>query len=151
MPDAREFFLTFGGTPVGDKIHSMGVPTARQVNEPRVIQAFRHKKVVLDNRYPALVYEYPFEIITIGSTIAGFVDDFYNAFHWMYDIDSATPTVARTLVIEGTISSTETDPVLSFGACYLASAELAEPEELLVHPMGILQVTFIGASKPELL
>lgn len=139
---ALEFYLTWGNSRVG-KMHALMQPTMKLVEAPKVIHAFRHKQVLLDGRYPAVTYEYPFEILVLGSSIIGFANTFYGL-SWLYDTTSTGPSNPRTL----TIATSAGSPLMSYGACYCSDITLKEPNELVLHENGIVGVTFMGSQPP---
>jgi hypothetical protein len=146
MADITEFHLTFGNSLVGIKLHALASPSVRPVEEPRTVHAFRHKQILIDHRYPALLYEHPFIVYTEGNSIAGYVYDFYRL-NWLWDIDNPGPTSPRTLLVTNSSGS----PIISFGACWFADLELKEPSDLLIHSAALVGVKFHGSTRPQLL
>lgn len=137
-----DFYLTWGNSRVG-KLHGMSAPTIKLNKAPNVIQAFRHKEVIIDNRYPAAVYEYPFEVIINGSSIIGFAHTFYGL-SWLLTTTTSGPSLPRTL----TVATTAGTPLMSYGACYCSDISLKEPDTLILHESGLVGVSFIGSQLP---
>ncbi len=138
-----DFRLTFGNTVVGAKIHAIESPSLKPTEEPKIIHAFRRKKVLIDNRFPAVTYEYPFVVYTEGNSVAGFLYDF-TQFRWLWDLDNGAQTSAQTLRVT---SSTGT-VIIDFGRCWFADIAVKEPTEMLVYSAGMFTVKFVGDSPP---
>src|SRR5262245_46771899 len=135
----KSFLLTFGNTPVGMELHSMEPPSIQPVSEPKYIHGFRHKQILIDNRYPACVYEHSFQVITEAGTVVGRLEEFF-AYNWMFQLTSGSPTLPRTL----TLQDSDEEVLVDFGNCYFQSARQVDPDEALKTRGALVEVKFVG-------
>lgn len=159
MPVDVEYVLTFGNTTVGTRLHAFGAPEIVLATEPKVIHPFWWKNVIIDGRYPAPVYTWPFQVSLISADQMHYQDD-YHSLDWMIEAALAGPTQGHTInvcpIIEtfqvdaGTVTVAGT-PTMSFGKCMFAGSKHVEPSDVLVTSMGIVEVRFMGAVRPVLL
>ncbi len=155
MSNAVDHVLTFGGTIVGYRLHGIGTPNIRLVTEPKVIHPFWWKEVLIDGRYGAASYEYPFGVILSKDNPSEYLGDFHDL-AWMIDKANNAPTTAKTVCIceIATITTYGTpfagNVVMSFGPCFFTGASQQEPNDVMVTSFGIVEVKFLGASRPTL-
>lgn len=149
----HEMLLTFGTTEVvGTKLHAQSGATVQLAEQPTVIHPYWHKHVIIDNRYPAHVYEYNFLVVADGSGGAlDYLIPLYN-FDALSDIGTTAPTDPRTLLIQSMDNSGQPDtPLVSYGLCYFAGSSQSDPGDVLFTNFGLVEVRFIGTAKPVLL
>jgi hypothetical protein len=155
-----EYVLTFGNTAVGARLHGIGQPQIQLTQAPKVVHPFWWKRVIVDGRYSAPIYEFPFQVILSEADPLAYLDAVYGL-TWMLETDSGTiPTSAHTLSI-CKISSVSTlvpfgppsvgVPVMTFGPCFFAGASQQEPSDVMVTNFGIVEVKFMSPQRPILL
>lgn len=138
-----EFVLTYGSSPVGLKLHALEAPTLRLVTPPKEIHPFWHKTAIVDNRYPAPVFEHNFLVTLDGTDAVGYVASLY-AFDVFWDRASESATQSKTL----NITTTDSTVMLTFGLCNFAGFNQSEPGQILINKFGLVGVKFLGTTRP---
>lgn len=131
------YTLVFSGSTIGDHIHDLKTTYGR-LTEIAQRQNFWASDVILDGRYPALVFEHTF---TLYKNSGGAVD-YAKMFFALANKIEGDP---RSLVAK--IKSTT---VISFGDCYMEPPEQQEPDSLLLTEAGLFTLKFLGTQIPSI-
>lgn len=155
MTTPVEYFLTFGGTPVGKRLHGFGQPQIALVTEPKVLHPFWWKSVIIDGRYTAASYTWPFSVIFQEDDEQQYMESFYNL-ESLTGSNTTAPTEAQTLLMTRVATALNGDivpgdPVMTFGQCFFSGASAIEPTDIMITSVGLVEVRFMGSTRPVLL
>ncbi len=92
----------------------------------------------MDGRYPAIYYQHDFMLYREKGSRDLFAKDYNNL------VDLITDLPANLTLNDGDTATVIAD----FGACYFDSAAMKNPDALLLHAAGFINLKFVGATKP---
>lgn len=134
------YTLAFPTSLVGDRVHSYNT-SVKRATEINVRQNLWASYVILDGRYPALVYQHDFEIYMEKTTPRLYTKALFDIVRTMVTSDPMALTMKNGL--------TSSD-VIAFGQCYLVPPEQSKPEELMMLEAGLFKVKFMGTECPSI-
>lgn len=102
--------------------------------------------VILDGRYPALVWEHEFQATLIASTPLQFVQQFLNLAG-----DPPVDANPLPLVLRANTNGVVQD-IIAFGNCYMDTSDQGDPKEgFLYSAAGGVNFRFLGTKVPSIL
>jgi len=132
------FTLAFSGSAVGDHVYS-SKSKSRMVARPSERQNYWSSQVVLDGRYPALVYDHDFVVYRETEYRLDYAK-------WYYELAQRIDGDPHALALK-----IGDDVVVAFGDCYLLEPQQQEPDSLLLQAAGMVVVSFLGTSIPSVI
>ena len=128
--------LVYSGTTLGDHIHGMQTMPQR-MTAVRRCHNFWASVPVLDGRYPALVYEHTFLVYNEEVSELDYL-------RWYAEL--AQQIAGDPYPLEVRIND---NVAVAFGNCYVEPASQKEPDTLLLHAAGVVELPFIGTDIPS--
>lgn len=132
------YTLVFSGYNIGTTAYSYNTKFARAVAIP-VRQNFWSERVILDGRYPALVWTHDFMVYHEDLAPASFAKYFLE----LSELVTSDPYDLRIL------NQNTKEDIIVFGDCYLIEPTMEEPDELLLFGAGIFKIQFQGTVIPS--
>ena len=106
-------------------------------------QAYWANNVVLDGRYPALVWEHEFMATQVNSNPI----DYYKSALALYQTPPVNGNLAP-LILQTAVGGTTYD-VVNYGNCYLEDTAQSQPGEFLIAEAGMQVFKFLGTVLPS--
>ena len=132
--------MTFAGTPVGDLVQSFTTEFTRLTGiEER--QNFWAPTVLLDGGYPAQKWTHEITIYKEEPTRRAFME-------FLFGLEGLILPAPATLTLVSSVTTPTAFTTTSYGACYLDSASLDDPRELLLFEAGFFVLRFLGTVRP---
>jgi hypothetical protein len=134
---AGNFTLIHSGATLGNWVEGFNMDFKRltPINER---QNFWANEVILDGREPAIRWQHEFRLYTEAGSLGGLVEKFL----LIQDQVDANPQLL-------TVNDGDTATVIyNYGQCYITAAALDEPDEFNQYVAAMINVTFLGKTRP---
>ena len=135
---AGNYTLVFSGSSLGDFVEDFKTTVRRNKGVQRR-QNFWSTNVILDGKYPGVVWEHQIKIYVEKSSREAFFNEFTS-------LSSLILGDRQDLRINDVDSGTAQ---YDFGKCYMKNFKLDTPDAFIKHPAGFFVLNFVGNEAPS--